>query len=258
VLPALPVRRRAALLRGMRWAAAAALAAGCGPGEPPADRTTYTIEINQPPASADAAGQVAAPPVATDSATPAAGQPVIAVVPPPPDPAGRDQTAIAPTADTPAGAPATAQELAELSARLAVPVHGVPRSALRDSYDESRGERQHEALDIHAPHGTPVLAAADGRVLRLFDSTPGGLMVYSTDASGRFILFYGHLAGYADGLRDGMAIRQGQVIGYVGTTGNAAANAPHLHFGILRGDPAASWSSGVPTNPYPLLTGGLR
>lgn len=151
---------------------------------------------------------------------------------------------------------ATESDLAELAAGLVVPVSGIARSQLRDSYTERRGAggaRVHEAIDIMAPRGTPVLAAADGRLLKLFNSKPGGLMIYTTDASERFILFYGHLDGYADGLRDGMPLMRGQVIGYVGTTGNAPPNTPHLHFGILRGNPAASWSAGTPVNPYLLL-----
>jgi peptidoglycan LD-endopeptidase LytH len=147
----------------------------------------------------------------------------------------------------------TPDELAALSAELDVPVAGVRRSQLRDTYTEARGDRVHEALDIAAPRGTPVLSATHGRVLRLFDSRPGGLMVYATDASERFILLYGHLDGYAPGLTDGAPLTRGQVIGYVGSTGNARADAPHLHFGILRGRPAQSWSTGIAVNPYPLL-----
>jgi peptidoglycan LD-endopeptidase LytH len=147
----------------------------------------------------------------------------------------------------------TPRELAALSAILDVPVAGVRRSQLRDTYTEARGDRVHEALDIAAPRGTPVLSAADGRVLRLFDSRPGGLMVYATDASERFILLYGHLDGYAPGLTNGAPLTRGQVIGYVGTTGNAPVDAPHLHFAILRGRPTVSWSTGIAVNPYPLL-----
>ena len=148
---------------------------------------------------------------------------------------------------------ATPLELAALSATLDVPVQGILRSQLRDTYGEARGGHAHEALDILAARGTPVLSATDGRVLRLFDSKAGGLMVYATDASERFILLYGHLDRYAEGLNDGMRLERGQVIGYVGTTGNALAGTPHLHFGILRGDPDVSWARGTPVNPYPLL-----
>jgi peptidoglycan LD-endopeptidase LytH len=183
-------------------------------------------------------------------ATPVDSLPAGPILPPEPV-ALPEPDAIATEADT--AWVAMPEELAELSARLVVPVQGVARSELRDSYDEARGATLHEALDILAPRGTPVLSAADGRVLRLFDSRPGGLMVYATDPSERFILFYGHLDAYAAGLSDGMPLERGQVIGYVGTTGNAPEGTPHLHFGILRGNPSVSWSDGVPVNPYPLL-----
>lgn len=148
---------------------------------------------------------------------------------------------------------ATPRELAELAARLDVPVQGVRRPQLRDTYTESRGTRPHDAIDIPAARGTPVISATDGRVLKLFDSKAGGLMVYATDASERFILLYGHLDRYAPGLSDGMRLARGQVIGYVGTTGNAPIGTPHLHFAILRGRPSVSWWAGSPVNPYPLL-----
>lgn len=152
------------------------------------------------------------------------------------------------------GVVATSLELDALRALLDVPVQGVTRAQLRDTYDEARGERVHEALDILAARATPVLSAADGKLLKLFDSKNGGLMVYATDPTSRFILFYGHLDGYAEGLTEGMPLARGQLIGYVGTTGNAPPGTPHLHFGILRGDPRVSWSEGVPVNPYVLLT----
>ncbi|HYC50546.1 MAG TPA: M23 family metallopeptidase [Gemmatimonadaceae bacterium] len=141
-----------------------------------------------------------------------------------------------------------------LRGRLIVPVQGVAVSALRDTYAEARGTRSHEALDIAAPRGTPVLSAMDGKLTRLFDSKTGGLMVYAADPDDEYILLYGHLDRYADGLRNGMALKQGQVIGYVGTTGNAPPETPHLHFGILRGKPSVSWSRGIAVNPFELLT----
>ena len=150
-------------------------------------------------------------------------------------------------------ASATPRDLADLSARLDVPVQGITRPQLRDTYAEPRGGRVHEALDIPAARGTRVIAATDGRVLKLFNSKAGGLMVYTTDANERFILLYGHLDRYATGLKDGMRLQRGQVIGYVGTTGNAPAGRPHLHFAILRGRPNVAWWSGTPVNPYPLL-----
>jgi peptidoglycan LD-endopeptidase LytH len=140
-----------------------------------------------------------------------------------------------------------------LDTPLGMPVAGVAREDLRDSYDEPRGEGRHEAIDIPAPRGTAVLSVVDGRVLRLFDSRPGGLMVYAADASGDYILVYGHLDRYADALRDGMPLVRGQVIGYVGTTGNAPETNPHLHFAILRAGADRAWWKGTPVNPYPLL-----
>ena len=144
-------------------------------------------------------------------------------------------------------------ELAALRRTLIVAVEGVTKSQLRDTYAEARGGRTHEALDIPAPRGTAVLSASDGRLMRLFDSKTGGLMVYASDPTDRFILLYGHLDRYAANLKDGMPLKQGQVIGYVGTTGNAPPETPHLHFGILRGKPSVSWSRGVAVNPYELL-----
>lgn len=174
---------------------------------------------------------------------------------PPPTPAPGNTAPASPLPGT--AISASSAELAALRRTLIVPVQGVAKGQLRDTYAETRGgpgaARTHEALDIRAPRGTPVLSAADGKLMRLFDSKTGGLMVYAADPTDRFILLYGHLDRYADGLRDGMALKQGQVIGYVGTTGNAPIGTPHLHFGILRGRPSANWSRGTPVNPYPLL-----
>lgn len=149
----------------------------------------------------------------------------------------------------------THAELVELSGVLAMPVDGVRAGELHHAFTEARGERVHEALDILAPRGTPVRSAADGRLLKLFDSRAGGLMVYASDPSDRFILLYGHLDGYAPGLREGAPLRRGQLLGYVGTTGNAAEETPHLHFGIQRATDVARWWRGTPVDPYPLLGG---
>jgi len=138
---------------------------------------------------------------------------------------------------------------------LIVPVRGVEPSQLRDTYDELRGgnTRPHEALDIPAPRGTPVLSATGGRVLKLFDSKAGGKMVYAADSSERFILMYAHLDSYANGLAEGQPITRGQVLGAVGTTGNAPPNLPHLHFAIARSNDVKVWWKGMPVNPYPML-----
>ena len=134
-----------------------------------------------------------------------------------------------------------------------MPVAGVQPKDLLDTFAEARGSRQHNALDIPAPRGTPVLSATDGRVLRLYTSEAGGLMVYASDPRDRFVLMYGHLDRYADGLADGMPVRRGDTIGYVGTTGNAPPNVPHLHFAIARTTDVSKWWTGMPVDPRPLL-----
>jgi murein DD-endopeptidase MepM/ murein hydrolase activator NlpD len=155
---------------------------------------------------------------------------------------------------TPASKPTDA-DLATLRREMMVPVPGVAASALYDSYDEVRGgTRTHEAMDIPAARGTPVVSAANGRVLKLFNSKAGGLMVYATDSTEHFILMYGHLDAYQPGLADGQPLRRGQQIGIVGTTGNAAPAVPHLHFAIARSSDVKQWWKGAPVNPYPLMS----
>ena len=144
-------------------------------------------------------------------------------------------------------------ELAALAATLTIPVAGVKAEELLDTFNEMRGERRHDALDVPAPRGTPVLSATDGRVLRVFTSERGGLMIYAADASERFVLMYAHLDRYADGMSDGVALQRGQVIGYVGTTGNAPPNVPHLHFAIARSTDVSRWWEGTPVDALPLL-----
>ena len=139
---------------------------------------------------------------------------------------------------------------------LLIPVAGVASNQLRDSFYDSRSEgRVHAALDIMAPHDTPVLAADDGTVMKLHQSGRGGIMLYQADRSGAYVFYYGHLSHYADGISEGKALRRGEVIGYVGDTGNAAAGNFHLHFGISRMTAAGRWYGGEPINPYPLLQG---
>lgn len=133
-----------------------------------------------------------------------------------------------------------------------MPVDGVAPEALYPSFDEARGERAHEAIDIMAPRGTPVLAADDGRVLRVSSNRLGGLTIYAIDDEERFVYYYAHLDRYRDGLRAGTRIARGEVIGYVGSTGNASASAPHLHFQAMRYRPERYWD-GEPVNPMPYL-----
>lgn len=154
---------------------------------------------------------------------------------------------------TPAAMP-TEADLAVLQREIIVPVAGIAKSALRDTYDEMRGtSRRHEALDIPAPRGAAVLSATPGRVLKLFTSKPGGLMVYATDSTERFILMYAHLDAYQPGLAEGQSLRRGQQLGTVGTTGNAPPTVPHLHFAVARSSDVKQWWKGAPVNPYPLL-----
>ena len=138
---------------------------------------------------------------------------------------------------------------------LRVPVAGVSRSALRDSWNEARegGARGHHGTDIIARAGTPVIAAADGWVEKLFESGRGGTTLYQRSADRRWSYYYAHLAGYAPGVREGMRVRAGQVLGYVGDTGDAGAGNYHLHFGLTRMRGHERWWQGENVNPYPLL-----
>lgn len=144
-------------------------------------------------------------------------------------------------------------ELSALAKTLTIPVAGVKAEELLDTFNEMRGTRRHDALDIPAPRGTPVLSATSGRVQRLFTSERGGLMIYAADSTERFVLLYAHLDRYADALTEGAALQRGQVIGYVGTTGNAPPNLPHLHFAIARSSDVSRWWEGTPVDPLPLL-----
>ena len=137
--------------------------------------------------------------------------------------------------------------------RLLIPVKGLPRAALRDNFDEKRGVRPHEALDIMAPRGTPVVAVDDGKVAKLFHSALGGITIYQFDPGSRFAYYYAHLDRYASGLVEGAQVKRGEVIGYVGSTGNAPANAPHLHFTVFRLGPEKRWWTGKAVNPYAFL-----
>lgn len=153
--------------------------------------------------------------------------------------------------------PVLASDIALLRARgLIVPVAGIARASLAGSFLDQRGSRVHEAMDIAAPRGTPVLSVEAGTVLKLFTSRGGGLTIYVADPSKRFIYYYAHLDAYAPGLAEGEAIVKGQQIGTVGTTGNAPPNTPHLHFAILRNDDMSRWWTGTPLDPFPILRAG--
>ena len=140
------------------------------------------------------------------------------------------------------------------SRKLAFPVQGLDARSLRDNFAERRGGgRPHEAIDIMAARGTPVVAVEDGRVAKLFRSDAGGLTIYQFDPSERYAYYYAHLERYAEGLAEGARVRRGEVIGYVGSSGNARPDAPHLHFTIFRLGPERRWWKGTPVNPYPYL-----
>ncbi|MXP40844.1 peptidoglycan DD-metalloendopeptidase family protein [Altererythrobacter soli] len=164
-----------------------------------------------------------------------------------------------------AGAPAVGEGQAEPgrsvlpgeSASLIIPVEGVTAAQLSDTFADDRGdgERLHEALDIMAPRGTPVIAAAPGTIGSLFQSEAGGNTIYVRSADRRTIHYYAHLDAYALGLQEGQQVSQGQRLGTVGFSGNASPEAPHLHFAILRTTPDAEWwEPATAINPYPLLT----
>lgn len=159
------------------------------------------------------------------------------------------------TAPTPGGG-AMAVSAADLEylqeRRLMVPVLGVSPERVADTFAEPRdGGRVHRAVDILAPRGTPVLAADSGRVHRLRRNSLGGITIYATDPSGRFVYYYAHLDRYRAGLAEGDSVAKGEVLGYVGTTGNAPANAPHLHFQVMRIGEVRRWWDGIPVDPRP-------
>jgi murein DD-endopeptidase MepM/ murein hydrolase activator NlpD len=158
----------------------------------------------------------------------------------------------------PGGGPAVAfaEGLEVGPAGLALPVVGIKPDQLVDTYDAARGTgRRHDAIDIMAPEGAAVIAAANGTIEKLFNSVRGGLTVYERSDDQRWIYYYAHLSAYAPGLAEGQRVKQGQIIARVGHTGDASAAGPHLHFAINQMAPGERWWNGTPINPYPLLAG---
>ena len=184
--------------------------------------------------------QTGAPPTAPLQAPPPGSQ-----TPPP--------TTTPPVLTTPAAPPP-----ADLARRdLLLPVQGVRRQDLRDTFSEARGlGRVHEAIDIMAPRNTPVLAVEGGRIVKFFSSDRGGLTIYQFDPTETYCYYYAHLESYAPGLKEGEVVARGQVIGYVGSSGNAGPNNPHLHFAIFRLNEQKNWWQGQAINPYPILSQG--
>jgi murein DD-endopeptidase MepM/ murein hydrolase activator NlpD len=137
---------------------------------------------------------------------------------------------------------------------IAMPVVGVQPSELKPTFDQARVGHVHHALDILAPRGTPVVAAVDGTIRKLFTSRAGGITIYQFDGDETFVYYYAHLERYALGIREGIRVKRGELIGYVGTTGNAPAGTPHLHFAIARLTEGKEWWKGEAIDPYPILT----
>lgn len=138
---------------------------------------------------------------------------------------------------------------------LRIPVVGVMADRLVDTWRQSRddGARVHQAIDIPAPLGTPVVAAMAGRIEKLFHSNAGGTTAYIRSADGRWLTYYAHLSAYVPGLAEGQSVAVGEKIGFVGDSGNAGAGNTHLHFALHRMAPGESWYQGTPVNPYPYL-----
>ncbi|KRB82782.1 peptidase M23 [Sphingomonas sp. Root710] len=167
---------------------------------------------------------------------------------------GNKTPSSSPPAPKMAAGPAKTIEIVR-SGPLVIPVTGVAASQLADTFDDARGEgRVHDAIDIMAPRGTPVIAAATGTVEKLFDSKLGGKTIYIRRDGGQWVDYYAHLDTYSPGLAEGQKVPQGHMIGTVGSTGDASPEAPHLHYAINAMAPGERWYQGKAINPYPLLT----
>lgn len=165
---------------------------------------------------------------------------------------------VPPASGTPAAAGTSEGEANRMApdpgpGRLAMPIEGTDPAKLSDSFTQARDGHKHEALDIMAPRGTPVHAVAEGNVAKIFTSKQGGLTVYQFDDSGTWCYYYAHLDRYAAGLSEGTLLRKGEVLGYVGSTGDASPQAPHLHFAVFRLGPEKKWWKGQAIDPLPLL-----
>jgi len=220
-----------------------------------------SIASRSTPVTPRALPQAAGEPPAAPSATPTGVGSSASPLPTPsdspvidatPTPNARSSTPVATpslsASPTAGGAPAVG------TLNLIIPVAGVRPDQLQDTFTAARAQgRTHDAIDIPAPHNTPVLAAADGRIIKLFQSKPGGTTIYQLGTDNKTVYYYAHLDHYAEGLTEGHFARQGEVIAYVGDTGDAGPGNYHLHFSIsIVSDPKRYWE-GVNINPYPLL-----
>lgn len=221
---------------------------GVRPAEPP---TQVTLLSRPAPAPRPAPEPIVvtvpapAPPAAVPDPAPLAAAPAEPVV-------------VLPAAPDPNATPPLMRTAASTSSLpkpdyLVIPVAGMQARQLSDSFNEVHSGQRHEAIDIMAPRGTPVVAVEDGRVAKLFTSKPGGITIYQFDPTEKFAYYYAHLDKYAQGVVEGKHVSRGEVIGYVGSTGNASPQAPHLHFAIFVLGPEKRWWKGTAINPYPLL-----
>jgi peptidoglycan LD-endopeptidase LytH len=216
----------------------------------------------QEPSAAAAQPQPSPRPVAEDE-TATRGR----TVEPPPEPPDigasvqRVDPPMIPRTELPAAPATPAGDGSGLMARgVGLPIRGLKRADIQDTFEQARaaGERRHEATDIMSPRGTPVVAVDNGIIAKLFTSKPGGLTIYQFDSTEKFAFYYAHLDRYAEGLKEGMLVKRGDTIGYVGSTGNADPSAPHLHFAIFELGPEKRWWEGKPINPYPILIGSAK
>lgn len=204
---------------------------------------------HMPPWHRPDAPQTAPPPAVPD--TTASAQLPAAPVPPPEGSPGSTGFAERAAPETASVTPATLRPSPAL--RLAMPIAGVDPNSLTDQFNDAREGHKHEAVDIMAPRGTPVLAVAEGNVVKLFTSKQGGLTVYQFDNSQQYAFYYAHLDRYAPNLKEGMLLRKGDTLGFVGTTGNVPQDAPHLHFAVFKLGPEKQWWKGAALDPLPML-----
>ena len=229
----------------------------------------YAGRVTMPPtmiehkaATPPQASEPIAPPAVEDTAT--RGRSVEPPASPPevvPSVATSSGPPVMPAAELPlAPTPPPGDGSALMNRNLALPISGLKKSDIQDTFNQTRGtgERLHEAADIMSQRGTPVLAVDNGIVAKLFNSKQGGLTIYQFDSTEKFCYYYAHLDRYAPGVRDGILVKRGDTIGYVGSTGNADPSAPHLHFAIFELGPDKQWWEGKPINPYPLLMKALK
>jgi murein DD-endopeptidase MepM/ murein hydrolase activator NlpD len=170
-----------------------------------------------------------------------------------PPPISLPQTSPGAPGSAPTISPTPAPTASDRPGSLGMPIAGVDPHTLKSNFSETRGGHAHEALDIMAARGTPVLAVAEGNVVKLFTSKQGGLTVYQFDDSATWCYYYAHLNRYAPALKEGMLLRKGDVLGYVGSTGDASPDAPHLHFAVFQLGPEKHWWQGTAIDPLPLL-----